>query len=82
MARAFAWAVSLRSGTQGRFKEETGPGQHWWRNFRSRHPELTVRTADNFERSRANALSTVIVNNYFDGLKSTLEENAFMNAPR
>jgi hypothetical protein len=26
MARAFAWAVSLRSGTSDRFNEETGPG--------------------------------------------------------
>ena len=74
--------MSLRSGTQGRFNEETGPGKHWWRNFRSHHPELTLHTADNLERSRANALSKDIVNNYFDCLKSTLEENALMNAPR
>lgn len=55
MAMAFAWAVSLRSGSQGRFNLETGPGKHWWHCFRSHHPELTLRTADNLERSRANA---------------------------
>ena len=47
MARSFALAVSLCSGTSGRFNEETRPGKHWWSNFRSRLPELTLRTADN-----------------------------------
>ena len=31
MARVFAWAVSLRAGTQARFNNETGPRKHWWR---------------------------------------------------
>ena len=34
----FAWEISLCSGTQERFNPETGPGRHWWRSFRSRHP--------------------------------------------
>ena len=38
MARGFAWAVSLRSGTSDRFNEETGPGKHWWSNFRADTP--------------------------------------------
>lgn len=82
MAVAFAWAVSLRSGSQGRFNLETGPGRHWWRCFRSRHPELTLRTADNLERSRANALTREVVDNYFDCLKVVLEQNNLMNTPR
>ena len=28
MAMGFAWAVSVHSGTQGRFNLETGPGKH------------------------------------------------------
>ena len=51
MAMGFAWAVSIRSGTQDRFNADIGPGKHWWRSFRSRHPELSFRTADNLERS-------------------------------
>ena len=82
MALSFAWAVSLRSGTQGRFNLETGPGRHWWRSFRSRHPELTLRTADNLERSRANALSQEVVDHYFECLKVTLEQNHLISAPR
>ena len=82
MARAFAWAVSLRSGASDRFNEELGPGKHWWKNFRARHPELTLRTADNLERSRANALTKEVVDEYFDKLKHTLEENDLVNTPR
>ena len=29
MAMGFAWAVSLRSGTQDRFNADSGPGKHW-----------------------------------------------------
>ena len=82
MAWAFAWAVSFRSGTQNRFNEETGPGKHWWRNSRDRHPELTLRIADNLERSRASALTREVVDNYFACLKTTLEENNLINSPR
>ena len=82
MARAFAWAVSMRSGTSDRFNEETGPGKHWWGNFRARHPELTLRTADNLERSRASALTKEVVDGYFETVKCTLEENDLVNEPR
>ena len=82
MARAFAWAVSMRSGTSDRFNEETGPGKYWWGNFHARHPELTLRTADNLERSRASALTKEVVDGYFETLKCTLEENDLVNEPR
>ena len=82
MARGFAWAVSLCSATSGWFNEETGPGKHWWRNFRSQHPELTLRTADNLECTRANALTRDVVDNYFECLKNTLEQNDLVTAPR
>ena len=65
MAMGFAWAIALRSGTQGRFNLETGPEKHWWQSFRSRHPQLTLRTANNLECSRANALIREVVDNYF-----------------
>ena len=82
MAMGFAWEVSLRSGTQDRFNADSGPGKHWWRSFRSRHPELTLRTADNLERSRANTLTRDVVDSYFDCLKVTLEQYKLVNAPR
>ena len=82
MARAFPWAVSFRSGSNSRFNEDTGPGKHWWRNFHARHAELTLRTSDNIDRSRACSLTKEVVEEYFTLLKSTLEENGLMNSPR
>ena len=82
MVLAFAWAIALRSNSKERFNKETGPGQHWWRNFRTRHPELTLRTADNLERSRAGALTKEVVDEYFACLKTTLEKNGLINSPR
>ena len=82
MAMGFACAVSLRFGTQDRFNADSGPGKHCWRSFRSRHPELTLRTADNLECSRANALTRDVVNSYFDCHKVTLEQYNLVNALR
>ena len=82
MARAFAWAVSLRSGTSDCFNVETVPGKHWWGNFRARHPELTLRTVDNLEHSWANSLTKEVVDSYFETFKRILEENGLVNAPR
>ena len=82
MAQAFAWAIAFRSGTQGCFNESTGPGKHWWQNFKARHPSLRLRTADNLERSRASALNREVVDNYFACLKTILESNSLMGAPR
>ena len=82
MVRAFAWAVLMRSRTSDGFNEETGAGKHWWGSFSVRHPELTLRTADNMERSRASALTKEVVDGYFETLKCTLEENDLVNEPR
>ena len=74
MAMGFAWAVPIRSGTQDRFNADIRPGKHWWRSFRSCHPELSLRTADNLERSRANALTRDVVDSYFDCLKMRVKD--------
>ena len=34
MTKAFAWAIVERPGKDDHFNPETGPGEHWWVNFR------------------------------------------------
>lgn len=82
MVKAFAWAIAKRSGQEGRFNRETGPGERWWVNFRQRHPQITLRRTDQLERSRAEALNPHIVSEYFSLLRKTLEESGLMNKPR
>ena len=35
--KTFAWAITKRSANPNRFNTETGPGDKWYRNFKSRH---------------------------------------------
>lgn len=80
MTKAFAWAIAKGSGNDNRFNPECGPGEDWWVNVRKRHPQLTLRTTDKLERSRAEALK--VTKEYFDELKVMLERNNLMNCPR
>ena len=54
----------------------------WWVNFRKRHPNLTLRRADNLERSRAECLSPEVVREYFDLLKKTFDDSGITTSPR
>ena len=82
MVMVFAWAISLCSGRGNRFSAELGPGDHWWSNFRKRHPELTLRKVDKLDRSRAECLDPEVVKEYFELLKRTMNEHGLMNSPR
>ena len=82
MTKAFAWAIAKRSGKGDHFNPESGPGEHWWVNFRKRHPKLTLRKADKLERSRAEALNPEVIKEYFDLLKATLDRNGLTNSSR
>ena len=82
ITKAFAWAITKRSGKAERFNYEYGPSEHWWVNFRKRHPKSTLRTTDKLEKKCAEALSPEIVKEYFDTLKPILEKNNLMNSPQ
>ena len=49
----------------------------WWENFRDGHPELSLRTPNNLERSHTSALTREVVENLFACLKTTLKEIYF-----
>ena len=82
MVRAFAWAIAKRSNTDSRFNPDFGPGYRWWRLYKKRHPELTLRKVDILQRSRAEALNPHIVQEHFDLLHKTLVNNNLLNSPR
>ena len=81
MVLAFAWAIALRTGSADRFSPN-GPSKHWWKNFKDRHPKLSLRKTDSLERSRAEALSPEVVNEYFNMLEKTITDNGLLNSPR
>lgn len=75
MTRKIVCMPAKKNGKESRFNSVTGPGMHWWCNFCSRHPELTLRISDKLDCGRARNANKYIINNYFDLLEKTLEEN-------
>ena len=53
LIKAFAWAIAKKSSRKSRFNETTGPGWKWWKGFRNRHPQITLRKPGNLDRGRS-----------------------------
>ena len=81
MVKAFSWALAKRSGNGDRFNAVTGPGEHWWSNFKSLNPEIILRRCDMLERICAEALNQVTFNGYFTLFSKTLDDSGLKNKP-
>ena len=68
-----AFAIAIQTGEESRFGKD-GPSEHWWTGFKRRQPELSLRKTDKLECSRADALNTEVVKDYFDLLGDILEK--------
>ena len=64
MAKAYAWAIAKRTGKGDHFNSEVSSGDHWWHNFRHRHPQISLQIIDMLERSHAEALNLGVVYEY------------------
>lgn len=53
----------------------------WWASFISRHPSVALRTPATLSLARAAASDRVTLDNYFDELEHTLEENGLVDQP-
>lgn len=53
----------------------------WWESFKSRHPSLSLRSAEKLSYSRFVATDPTIIANYFDLLQQTLEEYDLFDSP-
>ena len=76
--KGFAWALLIRSGREKQFKER-GPTEKWWRGFKKRHPELSLRTPDSLDRGRSRMANENVVKSHFNTLKKTLQENGLLD---
>ena len=82
MVKAYAWAIAKRSGGDKRFNDQLGPREHWWVNFKKRHPEVTLRKVEYLERSHAEALNPDVIREYFQLLNETLNNYKLNGCPR
>lgn len=59
------------------FNSQTGPSNKWIRSFLKRHRELSLRTADSLDESRAN-LNQSDVDDYFQLLDGVLQKHSLL----
>ena len=58
------------------------PGYDWWKGFKDRHPEVSLRTPEAQTDSRSKLLNPQIVNSYFQDLGNIIAENDLSNRPK
>ncbi|KAJ8941509.1 hypothetical protein NQ314_010378 [Rhamnusium bicolor] len=61
--------------------EKETAGKAWFKLFRKRNPELSIRKAQNMNPAMAQKLNKFIVNDYFTKLESILDEMDLKNKP-
>ena len=76
-----AWAMDLKKNPSERSFGEEGPTFKWWRGFKARNPNLTLRKVETVERGRVSNATEEIFNDYFDQLENILRENDLMDKP-
>ena len=81
ICKAYAWAVTKKSGRRLSFNEQTGPSDKWWRGFRKRNAGLALRKCDTLDRGRARMANQTVMDQYFDLLKETLEKLDIKHIP-
>ena len=77
----FAWTIAKKSSRKSRFNETAGPGWKWWKGFRNRHPEITLRKPDNLDCGRSRMNNQNVMNQFFALYKELLDETGLTNKP-
>ena len=76
-----AWAIDLKREEVKRRFGNTGPTLKWWRCFRDRHKELSLRKVEAIDRGRAANAKEDIIQEYFDVLEDTMRKNDLLDKP-
>ena len=75
-----AWAISLQDEDSDSFGV-SGPSLRWWRGFRDRHKEISIRKSESVDRRRVANSVPDIINDYFHVLTSTLTDHNSTDKP-
>lgn len=80
--RTIAYHFAQQLNIKHKFNNETQKaGYDWLSLFLSRHPEITIRKSEGVSIARATAMSRKEVDDYFNLLETTLEENSLFDKP-
>ena len=81
ICKVYAWAIIKRSGRKTSTNPDKGPSDKWWKGFKQRHNNLSLRKADRLDRGRARMANINVINQYFDLLGSTLTKLDIKDKP-
>ncbi|XP_035678820.1 jerky protein homolog-like [Branchiostoma floridae] len=77
VTKALAQQIEIKRakgrGESPRFKE-AGPGKKWWRGFKRRHPDISLRSPDQLDKERALMATPGVIFEYFLMLEDKLTE--------
>ena len=74
-----AWCIDKRNNNKF---GPNGPSYAWWTGFKARHPEsCKMRKPDTIDRGRATFSTVRMLRDYYQILKSTLDEHNFHDRP-
>ncbi|CAH1248371.1 JRKL [Branchiostoma lanceolatum] len=71
---------SKQRGEEPRFGGKT-PGKKWWKSFRLRHPEISLRTPDSLDRARAAMSNKNVVADHFKKLGDIIDQHNLSERP-
>jgi pantoate kinase len=73
-----AFQLALANGQAHQFNtEKESAGQHWFKNFMSRHPNLSLRQSEATSLARARGFNRRDVNIFYEKLKSVIDQYDF-----
>lgn len=74
--RSLAYEIAESNGVRHSFNQEKKlAGKAWFRGFRTRHPEISLRAPEPTSAARARAFNKPQVSKYFSVLEKTVKEN-------
>ena len=76
----FAWCIA-KEHPGARVFNESGPTEKWWRGFKKRQPEVSLKRPDPLDRGRAAMGNVETMRDDLKLLKSTLETNDLKDKP-
>lgn len=58
-----------------------GPSEKWWRGFKGRHPDISLRRPDQLDRGRTRMANENVVREYFELLDTVIKEADLQGKP-
>ena len=77
----YAWAIDSRRPENQQYFGANGPSLMWWRGFRKRHGDLSLRLTESVSKQIVTNINKETMDQYFDLLEETIRSNGLQHHP-